>query len=135
MSNKTFDKPLDFSYLVKSCRYALLQAYSLKRINEDKDIKWNGPLPKNDLHVCFPIPDRLTADYLKQSLEDQGRDALTEIIGVILTVGIEQGMALQKESILSSSVLEILKLSLEDDQPDKRILEIVLSGLERQLRG
>lgn len=111
MSKNTFDQPLPFSGLLEASRKTLLQAYDLRRVNEGKDIEWDGPLPTHNLAQGIPIPDMLKASFLKKQLEDQGYDALDIVIEVILNLGIAQGIAIEKEK--TSSVKELITLYAE----------------------
>ena len=85
------DKPADFEDLVKPIKKALRFAYKMRRQNQDKDVPWAGPAKTGHEACCLPPKETLKAEQLKYSLEDQGRDALDEIIGIALRVGIEQG--------------------------------------------
>ena len=86
MTNKIYD----FEELVKSVVKALKGAYTLRR-KPLVDIKWEGPELEQ---YCYSLPpaERLTAENLRYSQEDQGRSALEEIIGIAVALGIQQGI-------------------------------------------
>lgn len=92
-------KPASFPDLVEPVCKALRQAYSMRRKNKDKDIKWTGPSQARSCSAsCFEHEEHLMADNMRYSLEDQGRDALTEIVGIAVQLGIEQGERMFKTS-------------------------------------
>ena len=74
-------------------------AYKLERINEDKDVLYNG------LDIGKDIPDlrpdqKLTAENLRYDKEDQGRDALEVLIGIAVQLGSELGKRIEKRQML-----------------------------------
>jgi hypothetical protein len=82
-------KIYDFEELVAPVVKALKAAYGLRR-KPLADIKWEGPELEQ---YCYSMPpaERLTAENLRYSQEDQGRSALEEIIGIAVALGIQQG--------------------------------------------
>ncbi len=78
----------DFEDLVAPVVKALKAAYSLKR-RPLADIEWRGPNISNGMSLS-PC-ERLTAENLQYSEESQGRFAIDEIIGIAVSLGIEQG--------------------------------------------
>jgi len=95
MSKKSWpedDKPIDFEQLSAPLVRAVRFAYKLQRQNTDKDIPWSGPeIGKDCAATCLPPKTALSAKNLAYSNDEQGRDALTEIIGLAIQMGIEQG--------------------------------------------
>jgi len=92
-------QPASFSDLTEAVCKALRSAYSMRRKNKNKDIQWTGPPQGRACGVCsFEHEEQLMAENMKYSLEDQGRDALTEIVGIAVQLGIEQGERMFKTS-------------------------------------
>jgi len=77
-----------FEELVKPVVKALKAAYTLER-KPLADIKWRGPNISNGFSLS--PSERLTAENLRYSEESQGRFALDEIVGIAVSLGIEQG--------------------------------------------
>ena len=89
----------NFRDLVGPVRTAIEFAYRLERRNTGRSIPWDGPNVGDRTLVCgFSPVEKLRCDNLKYSDEEQGRDALTEIVGIAVQLGIEQGrrMAVEK---------------------------------------
>lgn len=98
-------KTVRFSDLVKDIKKAVLFAYDVKRKNRKKNIPWNGYDIGDAEKVCCLCPDdHLTAENLRYSESEQGRDALDEIIGLALQLGMEQG----RRNFCSSTPYELL---------------------------
>ncbi len=73
--------PEDFENIIVPIKKAIKFAYKIKRINSDKDIIWTGlDIGQREKTSCIGPDEQLTAENLKYSLEDQGRDALDEIL-------------------------------------------------------
>ena len=89
---------LDFEALTRPVLHAIRFAYDLKRRDRRRNIPWRGPdiVHTGTLACCPTIAERLKAHRLAYSEEDQGRDALEEIIGAAIQLGIEQGRRLAK---------------------------------------
>ena len=109
---------LSFSDLADAVRKALRAAYSIKRKDRKRNIKWTGP-PQGEscAHCCLAPADALTAESLKYNLDDQGRDALDVIIGIAIQMGIEQGRRNFKNSpefSLMKTKLQLIKSAVED---------------------
>lgn len=78
---------------------AICFAYQLTRQNADRDIPWSGPeIGVNQQANCPLAAEQLRAENLAYALDDQGRDALMEIVGLALRIGIEQGRRITLES-------------------------------------
>ena len=90
------DEPAFFDELVKGVREAIKFAYKVERKNYGLDIPFIGPEAPAPV-MGFSGSKRLTAAHLKTSLEDQGRDALAEIIGVAIALGFEQRRRADKQ--------------------------------------
>lgn len=107
-------QPASFPDLVEPVCKALRQAYSMCRKNKNKDIKWTGPPQGRACRVsAFEHEEHLLKDNMKYSLEAQGRDALTEIVGIAVQLGIEQGERMFKTS--GSYQFEETSLSIVED--------------------
>lgn len=105
-------KYLPFRELVRPVRAAVEFAYRLERTNVGRDIPWDGPNVGKDTLVCaFSPAETLLAGNLKYSEEEQDRDPLTEIIGVAVQLGIEQGRRMAAEKL--DSPLTMIEQGLE----------------------
>lgn len=101
------DEPYTFDEMADPILKAIRFAYKLRRRNLGKSIPWNGPRLGRNMRANSPeFEHRLSAENLAYSQEDQGRNALDEIIGVALQVGIEQG----RRITMQSSEVETLRL-------------------------
>lgn len=86
------DEPASFEDITRPLARAVRFAYNLKRKNRDKDIPWTGlDVGPGVEHVSFGAAKKLAASNLKYSEEEQGRDALEELLGLAVQLGIEQG--------------------------------------------
>src|SRR3989304_4553686 len=86
------NKPADFEDIVKHLKMALKFAYKMRRQNLHKDIPYDGfDIGHQQLAGCFHANETLSVKQLQFVLEDQGRDALDEILGLAVQLGIEQG--------------------------------------------
>lgn len=91
------DEPAGFEEISEPILKAIRFAYRLVRRNKTKDIPWNGlDLGQNEKATCSRPMNRLTVDGLAFSLEDQGRDALEEIVSLAIQTGIEQGRRMER---------------------------------------
>jgi hypothetical protein len=74
--------------IVKAIRFA----YRLKRQNADLDVPYTGyNIGEQALANCFDPVTQLTAEKLRYSKYDQGREAIDEIVALAVRLGIEQG--------------------------------------------
>ena len=93
------DAPANFEDLTAPICAAIRFAYRLQRRNQDRDIPWSGPeIGAEERATALLAQAQLGAVNLAYSLDDQGRDALTEIIGLAVRLGIEQGRRIVKSS-------------------------------------
>lgn len=84
-------------------------AYDLTRRNQGRSIPWSGPpIGRHEAATSLEAKNRLSAKMLEYSKEDQGRDALDEIIGVAIQLGIEQG----RRCFRDSDTFKTLKIRL-----------------------
>lgn len=91
--------PLDYQAIHDPIVKAIRFAYDLIRKNQNRSIPWKGPsIGRPEAATSLEARNRLSAEMLRYSEEDQGRDALDEIIGVAIQIGIEQGRRIQKNS-------------------------------------
>lgn len=89
---------------------AIRFAYRLRRQNQERDIPWTGPEIGSDEQAnALLAQHQLRATNMAYSLNDQGRDALTEIIALGLRIGIEQGRRIFK----ASSEYQTLRIQAE----------------------
>ena len=103
-------KTVSFRYLVKPVKDAILFAYDIKRKNKGKDIPYNGyDIGKRNKATDFSPDEKLKARNLEYSDVEQGRDALTEIIGIAVQLGIEQG----ERNFKGSTVFQLMKIRLD----------------------
>jgi hypothetical protein len=121
------DEPIDFEALSRPLVRAVHFAYSMRRKNKDKDIPWNGPdIGVRERAVSFDAKKKLTAANLAYSNDEQGRDALEEIIGLAIQLGIEQGRRLTVQGPMKSLRLELLLAQIAAGQkPAESVLEIL----------
>lgn len=85
------NEPLSFDNLTAPLRKAFQFAYTLKRKNEGRSIPWTGPDQGKHAGYSLHPTEQLSAENLRYSDEEQGRDALEELLGLALRLGIEQG--------------------------------------------
>lgn len=91
--------PTDIETLTEPICKAIRFAYHMRRRNRDQDIPYDGlDIGKDEQANALRAHHQLTAERLAYSDEDQGRDALTEIIGLAIRLGIEQGRRIFKNS-------------------------------------
>lgn len=77
---------------------AVQHCYKLERQNRDLDVPYKGyRIGNKERATCLSPDHQLSAEQLRYSEEEQGRDALTEILGLAVRLGIEQGRRLAKE--------------------------------------
>ncbi len=99
-----------FTDLTDAVIKAIRTAYNLRRKNKEKDIAWTGPQFDKDnfsdhlAACCFSPEHKLTAENLRYSEEDQGRDALEEIVGVAVQLGIEQGIRMMSKRLNQTDI-------------------------------
>ena len=100
-------------------RDAIRFAYNIKRKNKDKDIPYKGlPKGRHELVSTFPVVESLSAEQLKYDLDEQGRDALTVILGNMCQIAFEQGRRIEWTYI--KTYLDMMELS---ELATKRIRE------------
>lgn len=100
-------RPLSFEELTEPVCKAIRFAYGLKRKNRDKDIAWSGPTLRSA--NALPPEEALKSENLLYCEEDQGRDALMEIVGLAIQLGIEQG----RRITMTGNEVSLLKLKIE----------------------
>jgi len=97
VAKKRASKPKSFTKLTRPIIRAIHFAYGLRRKNRHRNIPWGGPETPSTNATCFPPRESLQVGNLKYEENDQGRDALTVIVGLAVRLGIEQGRALERE--------------------------------------
>ena len=111
-------KPSDLEDLVQPICAAIKFAYRLRRQNHHQDIPWWGPDIGGAEAAHAPRAKcQLRAKNLHQSLDEQGRDALTEIIGLAVRLGIEQGRRIVQNSPEYRTLCLLTQLHQEDPDP------------------
>jgi len=86
-----------FESIVAPLKAAIKFAYKMSRQNINKNIPYKGfDIGQSQLAGCFHANESLSAKQLQFVLEDQGRDALDEILGLAVQLGIEQGRRISK---------------------------------------
>ena len=104
------NKTVSFTELKDHIREAILFAYNIKRKNKNRIIPWKGYDIGEDTKITSFSPDeRFRVHNMKYSEEDQGRDALDEILAVAIQLGIEQG----RRIFITSSKYSLLKSELK----------------------
>lgn len=84
--------PLDFEEIARPILHAIRFAYDMQRRDRRRNIPWRGPeIGKRDRACCLGAAERLKAGRLAYAEDDQGRDALEEIVQLAIQLGIEQG--------------------------------------------
>lgn len=92
--------PLSFDQITTPILAAIRQAFTLARKDRRKSIKWTGPeIGKGEQACSLLAAERLKATNLVYAENDQGRDALEEIVGLAVQLGMEQGRRVGKSSI------------------------------------
>ncbi len=112
-----------FSDLADTVTSAIRFAYSLKRKNKGKSIPVVGLDSPGNAGIG-PGSHCLSAENLAYSDEDQGRDALEEIVGVAIRLGIEQGRRIEFEANRHQDFM--LKTILSCSEPDRNAGEAVM---------
>ncbi len=113
------NKTVMFDELTEPIIKAIRFAYDVTRKNENKDIPWEGlDIGKSARACCFSPPEALAASNLRYSLDDQGRDALEEIVGLAVQLGIEQGRRVTYDDLSGrmdsfKTMFNVLKESME----------------------
>lgn len=84
---------VSFDKLVTPIADAVRFCFDMERKNRDEDVPYTGMEKAHvSLVTSFPADEALTAEQLRYDDEDQGRDALHVIIGIAISVGMEQGI-------------------------------------------
>lgn len=93
------DKPASFEDITDPLCAAVRFCYGLKRKNKDKDIPYRGyDIGKHCAHVALRAEEKFSVERLVgYSEEEQGRDALVEIMGFAVQLGMEQGRRIDAE--------------------------------------
>ena len=105
-------EPARFDDITGPICEAIRCAYLLQRRTEvHETIPWTGlPLEGAMLAGCLQAQQKLNAENLKYSDEDQGRDPLCEIVGLAVQLGICQGIRSQRKKIKESTALSMFKI-------------------------
>lgn len=122
MSNIDFPKDktktLDFSLLCSEVKKALLSSHEIRETNLEKGkrtkpVYWRKLGDNANYATSFSPSKILSTDCLAESLEDQGIDTLDEIIGVAITLGIQQGLRIAEYRITQQEhIINLYKAAL-----------------------
>lgn len=86
------DATVRFDDIINPLRDAVDQLYTLKRVNKDMDVHWDGlDIGEATKATCHGPDHALSAESLKYDEEEQGRDAMRILLGIAVQLGIEQG--------------------------------------------
>jgi len=112
---------VSFSKIIDPVREAILFAYDINRKNKNRSIPWAGlDIGKDERATSFSPNERLRLKNLKYSENDQGRDALDEILGIAIQLGIEQGRRAFKNSV-EYTLIKLCLRTLEAPTADKTV--------------
>ena len=120
------DETASFTDLTASAVSAIKFAYELKRKNKGKSIPITG-LDTPDTTIHGPSSVLLNAANLKYSEEEQGRNALVEIVSYAVRLGIEQGRRMTMQGHVVT-----LKAQLALQEMKVRTLEEKLKKVTRK---
>lgn len=118
-----------FQELTRPILKAIRFAYKLTRKNVKLSIPYDGyDNPPERGAINFDPDKMLNAANLRYSLKEQGRDALEEILGVAIRLGIEQGRRIEKRdsSIVYSEIRTLCYLLKEASPKDAPYAESLL---------
>jgi hypothetical protein len=91
-------------------RKAILFAYNIERKNRNRNIPWDGlDIGDAEKARCFSPNEQLKVKNLRYSEGEQSRDALDEIIGIAIQLGIEQG----RRVFRNSTEYQLMKIRLD----------------------
>lgn len=124
------DKPASFEDITDPLCAAVRFCYNLERQNQDLDIPYEGfDIGKHCSHVSFGAKEKFTVNNMRYSDEDQGRDALTEIIGFAVQIGMEQGRRIDadKRNRDNRVVKMVLKATLTEAGMAKAEIDNLIS--------
>lgn len=111
---------------------AICAAYRLTRRHPERDIPWNGlDIGDREKGACFSPDEQLTADNLRYSLDEQGRDALAEIVGIAVRLGIEQG----RRVLMQEPVAQLISMQADLLAESAREVRDGLRSLTRRSAG
>lgn len=104
------DKPASIEDITRPLTAAIRHCYTLTRKNVTGSVPYNGyEIGSASLRFCCGAKERLTASKLNYAMEDQGRDALSEIMQLAVQVGIEQGRRIE----VSDEKHEVMEMGRE----------------------
>ncbi len=90
------DEPASFAHIADPIVRSIRFAYQLTRKNENRNIPWEGlNIGKGQRAMCHSPFELLSVKGLEFSLEDQGREAIEELVGLAVQLGIEQGRRIE----------------------------------------
>lgn len=129
---ETYPEPFDFKRLVKVSKHLLKQCFDIEvSRNEDEDLVYLGPQFSNIIKRTTPSPSKeLKAESINQEKESQNRDELTQVLGVVLKLGIEQGFRMSKQSETNKGVKETLQRTLSTLEAEGDTTDVAITMLK-----
>lgn len=143
------DEHVDFSDLVEPVVAAILNTHTVTRKNKGKDVPYAGyalPGTAGTFGTCL----HMTAEQMDYSDDEQGRSALSQLVGLAVTLGFEQqrrmmlgdkgevfspqmiGGRFRSDYAIGAAVEEAIEESgLDPDSPEARKIE---NGVRWKLR-
>lgn len=89
---------------------AIRHCYHVRRVRKKEDVPWSGPeIGEGEQANSLQAAYRLSAEALAYSLDDQGRNAMEEIVGLAIQLGIEQGRRIAR----SDTAYQTLKIKAD----------------------
>ena len=128
-------KTVYFNELVDPMIKAIEFGYKMERINEVKDIPYDGyDTEMEEQTTCYNPKETLSVKNLKFSLEDQGRTLLEEAIGIVFQLGVAQGKRILRNSMKGSMKLMKSALKIYEKESktgeEKKLVKDIMSFFE-----
>lgn len=131
-----YPEPLDFDKLCKVSRHILEQVCEVEVIREeDEDVLYLGPELDKKIASVSPQPSQaLSAENINYEKEDQGRDELSQVLQIIIQLGVEQGLRIAEQwrasKGIESSIKRAISIIESDGDNNKVAVTILESALE-----
>lgn len=132
-----YPKALDVGRLASVARDMIEQVADVEVTREpgDKGVEYVGPpLHPRFFVTSFPPKEALSADKLDFAEQDQGRDALMEVLMVVLQMGIAQGLRISRSAWTDMEKVKdiVEQLKRRDELPDDYV-DLKIEMLEFEL--
>jgi hypothetical protein len=115
------DSTASFEQICDFLKAQMKRQLRFRRINRSRDVEWAGPSTPSSFE--FPAYEKVfSAPYLQQASKGPGRDALSEFLGALVQIGMEQGRRLYQHPTKTEAFfthlmrLEELVLTNQNDQ-------------------